>query len=159
MPQKITVDDVVNTIIAFSGPRPLKRNIKLNPFGQLDLGSMLAGHGSGKLYATRNAYVGQPIALHLVEVTPHGYEPFADLTKSLPTADLEKGEVFVKTYSENDVLRSGLLDSGYFEDTGRRADIGFCELEAWRLTAAFIEAFVAANGKAVTATQRALQPA
>lgn len=159
MTQQITVDDFVNTLIAFGGPRPLKRSITLSPFGELDLGRMLDGHGTGKLYATRNAYVGQPISLSLVEETPYGYEPFADLTKSFPSAELEKGEVFVKTYAENDILRSGLLESGYFEDTGRRADLGFCHLEAWRLSPAFISAFLAANRKAVSAAQRALLPA
>ena len=59
-------------------------------------------------------------------------EPYGTLSKNVPGAPLAEGEVLVKTYSENEPFRQPLLDSGLFEDTGKRILSGFIELEVWR---------------------------
>jgi hypothetical protein len=42
-------------------------------------------------------------------------EPFATLTTNLPNLELQEGEFFVKTWSENAPLIEPLLKSGVFE--------------------------------------------
>lgn len=59
-------------------------------------------------------------------------EPWGTLSKILPGVKLAPGEVLIKTYSENEPFRQPLLDSGLFEDTGRRVPSGFINLEVWR---------------------------
>lgn len=59
-------------------------------------------------------------------------EPWGTLSKILPGVTLDPGEVLIKTYAENEPFRQPLLDSGLFEDTGKRVPSGFIKLEVWR---------------------------
>ncbi|MBU9199825.1 hypothetical protein KTD31_00230 [Burkholderia multivorans] len=59
-------------------------------------------------------------------------EPFGTLSKIVPGVKLDTDEVLMKTYAENEPYRQPLLDSGLFEDTGKRVPSGFIELEVWR---------------------------
>jgi hypothetical protein len=65
--------------------------------------------------------------------------PYATLSVNLPDApELGPNEFYAKTWSENAPLRQPALDSGLFEDTGRRWPLsyvrtGFVEAEVWRL--------------------------
>lgn len=61
-------------------------------------------------------------------------EPYGTLTKVVPGVQLADGEVLIKTYSENEPFRQPLLESGLFEDTGRRVNSGYINLEVWRRT-------------------------
>lgn len=63
--------------------------------------------------------------------------PFAMLSVNLPEAPtLEPYHFYAKTWSENAILRQPALDSGLFEDTGRRVRTGFVEAEVWRIVQA-----------------------
>jgi hypothetical protein len=48
--------------------------------------------------------------------------------------DLLDGEIFVKTWSENAGWFKKVLDTGLFEDTGKRVPTGFVEAQIWRFT-------------------------
>jgi len=96
------------------------------------------------------AYVGAPLSIGLWCTGPDADDcgPYGDLTKARTRGmqvDLADNEVLVKTYNENDFLREPLLASGYFEDTLRRQEVGFVELEVWRITDKFVREFAAAN--------------
>jgi len=98
----------------------------------------------------RYAYVGAPlfIGLWCTGPEPDQCGPFADLTKAYVrgmAVELADNEILVKAYNENDFLRDPLLASGYFEDTQRRQDAGFADLEVWRVTDKFVSEFAAAN--------------
>lgn len=62
-------------------------------------------------------------------------EPFMDLTTNTEDAriHLEKGEIMVKTWSENEPYIKPLLESGYFEDTKRRVSLGRVEAQIWKI--------------------------
>lgn len=153
MNQPVTIDDVINTAIQFSGKRKPGKHITLDAFGALDLTPMIAIAGRGKLYAERNAYVGQPLRLRVVEMFGNGFAPFADFTKVHAPAGIPQDAVLVKTYSENAPLRTILLSTGYFSDSGRRVPIGYAELEVWLLTQAFVDAFASSNAAAIQAAR------
>ena len=55
------------------------------------------------------------------------------LTVNLPEEKLEKGEFFVKTWSENEGISNDCLNSGLFIDTGKRVSTGFVEAQVWKL--------------------------
>jgi hypothetical protein len=57
------------------------------------------------------------------------------LTVNIPEADLEPGEILVKTWSENESLAAAALASGHFRDTGKRVKTGWCEAEVWEVIA------------------------
>jgi hypothetical protein len=61
--------------------------------------------------------------------------PYATFSTNFDGANLADGEVLVKTWSENDMLRQPMLDTGLFEDTGRRVPNGFVNAEVWRRVA------------------------
>lgn len=61
-----------------------------------------------------------------------GPEQFATITVNLPNAELEEGEFLVKTWTENEWVPQ-LLNSGIFEDTGKRVPTGFVKAQVWRL--------------------------
>jgi hypothetical protein len=52
---------------------------------------------------------------------------------NVPAQDIAEDEFFAKTHDENEEFREPLLATGLFADTGRRLEIGFVELELWRL--------------------------
>ena len=59
-------------------------------------------------------------------------DQFGVLTTNLSDQPQGEGEIFVKTWSENAVLREPILALGIFEDTGKRVPTGFVEAEVWR---------------------------
>lgn len=66
-----------------------------------------------------------------------GMVPWIDLTTNIHGAStyLEDGECLVKTWSENEEFIQPLLESGLFEDTGRRVPCGFAEAHIWKMGA------------------------
>ena len=60
--------------------------------------------------------------------------PYGVFTVNIPDAPLGADEILVKTWEENTPMRQPMLDTGLFEDTGRRVPAGFCQAEVWRLT-------------------------
>ncbi len=60
---------------------------------------------------------------------------YGTVSVNLPHAAhrLSVDEFFAKTYSENERLRKPALESGLFEDTGRREKAGLAEAEVWRI--------------------------
>jgi hypothetical protein len=99
--------------------------------------------------AGRYAYVGSPLALVLLTVD--GKEPYATVTVNIRPNDCKADEIIVKMYSENEPLREPLLALGMFEDTGKRLESGYVEVEIWRLTEKFGLAFDAAFTEAEAA--------
>ncbi|MCK9552329.1 hypothetical protein [Aquamicrobium sp.] len=75
------------------------------------------------------------VAISLYEKTGDEVEPFLDLTTNIDgaTALLQENEIFVKTWSENEPFIKQLLESGYFEDTGKRHDLGFVQAHIWKI--------------------------
>jgi hypothetical protein len=72
-----------------------------------------------------------------VEVFGADGEPFAVLSVNLPNVEAPKKDHFyVKTWSENEILRAPALASGLFEDTGERIPTGWVEAEVWKVKAA-----------------------
>lgn len=53
--------------------------------------------------------------------TPQG-EPIATATVNLPELALEPGEVFIKTWSENENMLPFLIANGIVEPTGKRVN-------------------------------------
>jgi hypothetical protein len=51
--------------------------------------------------------------------------PFCHLTVNLPDQHLNPGEVFVKDWSENEVLVVALVAAGWLIDTGREVQSGY----------------------------------
>lgn len=62
-------------------------------------------------------------------------DAYATFSTNLDDTNRAEGEVLVKTWSENEDLRQPMLDTGLFEDTGRRVPNGFIEAEVWRRVA------------------------
>lgn len=88
-------------------------------------------HGTSlAVYASRYRFSNR-MALQLVDVV--GQEDYATFTVNMPEEPLAEGEFLVKTWSENAPLRQPMLDTGLFEDTGRRVSTGFCRAEVWKL--------------------------
>jgi hypothetical protein len=113
---------------------------KCVPFGNVDVPDI----GRIKFVANRYPYVGAPLEISIVTSVAGSLEEFNQLTKAYPRdskADIANDEIIVKAYSENEVLRSPLLESGYFADTGKRIQLAFNELEVWRLLPEYLNAF------------------
>lgn len=62
-------------------------------------------------------------------------EPLATLSVNLEGVKLGEGEFLAKTWSENEEIAKAALDSGLFEDTGRRVPTGWVEAQVWRFKA------------------------
>lgn len=60
-------------------------------------------------------------------------EQIAKLTVSVEGAELGVHEILVKTWSENEEIAKDMLNSGWFEDTGRRVKTGYVEAQVWRV--------------------------
>lgn len=62
-------------------------------------------------------------------------QPICTLSVNLPESchELEPGEFFAKTWSENEEIAKLALTSGLFEDTGRRVPTGFVEAQVWKI--------------------------
>lgn len=64
-------------------------------------------------------------------------EPYLDLTVNFHGASTVLGndEIAVKTWSENEPFVNILLQSGFFQDTGKRVKISsFVEAHIWKMT-------------------------
>lgn len=70
------------------------------------------------------------LALRFVDITDGA--PYATLTVNIPDAELKEGEFLVKTWGGNEELASLAIQSGIFEDTGRRVRENFVEAQVWR---------------------------
>jgi len=57
----------------------------------------------------------------------------ANLTVNLPDDALEPGEMHIKVWSENEEFSGACLQTGMFEDTGKRVPTGFVEAQVWKL--------------------------
>lgn len=73
--------------------------------------------------------------------TTKGGAPWYRISVNVPDANIEPDHFLAKTEDENEAIRGPLLDSGLFEDTGLRLELGFRRLELWRLVQApaFVE--------------------
>ena len=60
-------------------------------------------------------------------------ESLATLTTNMVNDSLKDGEVFVKTWSENEEIAKAALESGFFKDTGRRVSAGYVEAQVWMI--------------------------
>lgn len=58
--------------------------------------------------------------------------PFGVLTVYVEGTELNRNEILVKTWSENEEWTKGILDCGLFEDTGRRVKTGYVEAQVWK---------------------------
>lgn len=106
-------------------------------------GSVAIGDYTLAFEAATYKYGGEaPLAVHLhVMDGDQPVEPFCDVTSCVQGASVAPDEIIVKTYNESEIIRDPLLASGYFVDTGRRVASGFAELEVWKLTRKFVDAF------------------
>lgn len=59
--------------------------------------------------------------------------PFSTITTNLPDQHLNEGEVFVKDWSENEVLVNALLEAGWLTLTGREVQSGYVFPKVMRL--------------------------
>lgn len=55
------------------------------------------------------------------------------LSVNLPDVTLEPDEFAVKTWSENEELSKAAMDTGLFEDTGKRIPSEFVKAQVWKL--------------------------
>lgn len=60
-------------------------------------------------------------------------EPFGNLTVNIPEAELEPGEICVRDWAENEMLAAVALETGLFEDTGKRVPTGYVTAPIWRV--------------------------
>ena len=63
-------------------------------------------------------------------------EPYKDITTNIEGAEILLGEneIMVKTWSENESFIQPLLETGYFEDTGKRIRVSqYCEAAIWKV--------------------------
>lgn len=68
-----------------------------------------------------------------IELLDEEGDSYATLTTNLVDEDLTDGEIFVKTWSENEEAAAGALASGLFKDTGRRVQAGHAEAQVWTI--------------------------
>jgi hypothetical protein len=59
-------------------------------------------------------------------------EPLCTLSVNIEGVKLPEGTFLAKTWSENAEIAKAALDSGLFEDTGKRVPTGFVEAQVWR---------------------------
>lgn len=64
-------------------------------------------------------------------ITPSG-EPMSVLTVNLPDAELKDDEFAIKNWSENERTAKAAIESGIYEDTGKRISTGFVEAPVWK---------------------------
>ena len=60
-------------------------------------------------------------------------ESYAILTVNIPGTKLSDNEILVKTWSENEATALAALNTGLFQDTGKRIRTGFVEAEIWQV--------------------------
>jgi len=87
--------------------------------------------GKELIFCKGNYVVGShEVALKLF-VLPD-WEPYCTLTVNIPGTFLEKDEVLIKTWSENEPIANFLRNGDIFEDTGKRVRTGYVRAEIWR---------------------------
>lgn len=80
-----------------------------------------------------NTYVdGDRTALTLI-TDDEFEEPWATLTVNIPNATIEEDEILVKAWSENEKVAEVALQTGLFEDTGKRVPTGYEYAQVWKL--------------------------
>lgn len=52
-------------------------------------------------------------------------EPYATATINIPRVKLEKDELIVKNYSENEGILDALVEANIVEDTGGKVNVGY----------------------------------
>jgi hypothetical protein len=97
----------------------------------VDIGEVTVGDERLSVLVSRYADGGQIFVGLQVKETG---EPYTVLSTNLRAygADVAKDEIAVKTWFENEHLVEAMLQSGLFEDTGRRVQAGFAEAQVWR---------------------------
>jgi hypothetical protein len=125
--------------------RPFAKRI----FGRFTAKGVMGTDEHFAFEAARYAYVGSPLALQLWVSDGKGddvwWEPYICLTANVRPNSISSLEIIVKTYEENAHMREALLGLGFFEDTGQRMSLDFNEVEIWRLTEMFEDAFDTAH--------------
>jgi glutaminase len=58
---------------------------------------------------------------------------YGTLSVNLPPINLGFNELAIKAWSENEELAKAAMETGLFEDTGKRIETGFVEAQVWRL--------------------------
>ena len=71
------------------------------------------------------------VAVQLVDAKTS--EPFATLTVNIPQATVSDKEIIVKTWTENEPVARAALESGLFQDTGKRIPTGFSQAQIWKV--------------------------
>jgi len=87
--------------------------------------------GIGKVVVTKYSICDRAA----IQITSEYGEPYGTLTVNIPECPLqeEKGEILVKTWSENEHFSKKMMETGMFEDTGKRWGTGFVEAQIWRV--------------------------
>jgi hypothetical protein len=67
------------------------------------------------------------------EEDEEAHELLGVLTVNLADAVVRNGEILVKTWHENEPLARAALQTGLFEDTGRRLRAGAASVQVWRI--------------------------
>lgn len=99
-----------------------------------EIGGFLTPSGIARVIRGNYGSADGPTAIWLVDAVTD--EKIATVSVNVPEVPIpDPALFFAKTYSENEVLRSPLLASGLFEDTGLRLKSGHAELELWRICA------------------------
>lgn len=70
----------------------------------------------------------------LVAVDAESLERYGTLTVNAPEVELGDGEFVIKTWSENEDLAEVAFNSGFFEDTGKRAQFEHVTAEIWKIS-------------------------
>lgn len=90
------------------------------------------------LYVVDHGVYDKAITQRYIGIVNDMGESVCTWTVCIPGVELEAGEVIVKTWSENEILRDPLLATGIFEDTGKRRQpdpASFVLAEIWKVKA------------------------
>ena len=84
-----------------------------------------------ELELRKGKYTNGHLAIRLIETKSK--EPWCDLTVCLVDAELDDGEFFVKTWSENADTTTALIEqTDLFVNTGRIVPTGFVNANVWK---------------------------
>jgi len=91
----------------------------------------LTGHIPIEVELRKGRYTNGRLAICLIEVKSG--EPWCDLTVNLPDSELDDGEFFVKTWSENADTTTALIEqTDLFINTGRIVPTGYVNANVWK---------------------------
>lgn len=94
------------------------------------IGQVTTPWGEADIHVTRYGK-GKAIAIQLYGRETG--EPFGTVSTNLPDVRLDANEVCVKVWNENEPLIAPMMDTGLFEDTGRKGGSGFVVAPIWRI--------------------------